>query len=101
MAYKVQLSKRVIKYLKKIKIKKLKQLFLDTIYDKLSNNPYLGNGKTGDLQNYYAVGFRYNKVTYRIAYVIEDDQLIIIILAGTHEGFYRELKRIINRKAPQ
>lgn len=96
MAYKIILERRVIKYLKKTKNRGLKQEFLDNIYDKIAKDPYAGSHKHGDLKDYYAYDFRFDKVSYRIAYTIDDEgNVVIVVLAGTREQFYDILKRLI------
>ena len=37
----------------------------------------------------------YNKVNYELAYMIErvDEEIIVVIMAGTRENFYEQLKR--------
>lgn len=84
------------KYLKKLKDKPLKKLFRAAI-DEICDNPDIGEEKTGDLKGVLTYGFRYNKTDYRIAYTVEniDDELVVVILAGTHEGFYEYLKRYL------
>ncbi|HBL2577975.1 type II toxin-antitoxin system RelE/ParE family toxin, partial [Enterococcus faecium] len=49
MAYEIVPSKHVIKYLKKLKEKPLKEKFLNLIYDEIAIDPYKGEQKTGDL----------------------------------------------------
>ena len=85
-------------FLKKLKDKNLKELFKDAI-EKISENPQVGQVKTGDLSGIYACGFNYNKTSYRIAYKVEvndDGTLTIIIMAGVHENFYKNLKEYLN-----
>ena len=81
-------------FLKKIKEKLLKLAFQKTI-DDIIQNPYRGEQKTGDLSGVYCCDFFYNKTNYEIAYAIieENDKTVVIILAGTRENFYNELKR--------
>lgn len=56
------------------------------------------NEKQGDLKKYFAYGFEYDRVAYRIAYTINDnDEIVIVVLAGSHENFYKELKKIVNQ----
>lgn len=96
MVYQIKPSRRVIKYLKKLKNRPLKQKFTNVIFDTLAHDPYLGQEKRGDLLNYYTYGFVFEKVSYRIAYTINDDQeIVIVVLAGPHENFYETLKRNI------
>lgn len=85
-------------YLKKLNDKNLKKLFEDAI-KKISEDPQIGQVKTGDLSGIYAYGFNYNKISYRIAYKVEvndDGSLTIIIMAGVHENFYKKLKEYLN-----
>lgn len=97
LVYSIEPSKRVIKYLKKLKNRQLKEKFTDAIYKTIVNDPYVGNEKRGDLKSYYTYGFKYDRVDYyRIAYTINDDnEIVIVVLAGAHEKFYEELKRTI------
>ncbi|MCE5224032.1 type II toxin-antitoxin system RelE/ParE family toxin [bacterium] len=82
------------KYLKKIKDSTLKLKFQHTI-DQIIENPFHGEKKTGDLSGVYGVDFHYNKTSYELAYriIIKDNTYVIVILAGTRENFYEQLKR--------
>jgi mRNA interferase RelE/StbE len=81
-------------FLKKIKEKPLKSAFQKVI-DDIIQNPYIGCPKTGDLSGVYCCDLFYNKTNYEIAYTILEKNgiTIIVILAGTRENFYNELKR--------
>ena len=81
-------------FLKKIKEKSLKLAFQKAI-DDIIQNPYIGDPKTGDLSGVYCCDFFYNKTNYELAYTIieENDETVVVILAGTRENFYDELKR--------
>ena len=85
------------KYLKKIKDKQLKKLFQKTI-ESIAENPYAGQAKKGDLTGIYGYDLYYNKTNYEIAYRIEliEGEIIVIVLAGTRENFYEQLKRYMN-----
>jgi len=41
----------------------------------------------------------YNKTNYEIAYTVKDidGETVLIVLAGTRENFYRELKRYLKK----
>ena len=88
------------KYLKKLKDKKLKQLYKETI-DAILANPEIGEEKTGDLKGVRCCDIYYNKTNYELAYSIEyiqvednsEPEVVVIILAGTRENFYEVLKR--------
>ena len=95
LAYSIRLTPKVVKYLSKIKDKKLKRLFTAFIFETIKSQPYNGSPKNGDLKGYFTRGFRYNKTDYRIAYTINDEgEIIIVVLTGSHERFYDKLKRL-------
>lgn len=84
------------KFLKKLKDKKLKALFQESI-DKICEDHTIGEAKTGDLSGVYCYDIYYNKTNYELAYRVEyvDDKVIIVIMAGTRENFYEEIKRFL------
>ena len=94
--YEINYSRSAEQYFKKIKDKQLLAAFKDAI-GKLKNDPYIGTQKVGDLRGIYGYDVKYQKANYELAYRIyeENGQLIVIILAGTRENFYEELKRLI------
>lgn len=52
--------------------------------------------KTGDLTGIRTIEFKYAKTSYRVAYkILEDETVVIVLLAGSHEGFYQKLKNLI------
>ena len=59
----------------------------------------LGTAKTGDLTGIFGYDIYYNKTNYELAYMIEhkDDKVIIVIMAGTRENFYDQLKRYMKK----
>ena len=82
------------KFLKKLKDKKLKALYQKAI-DSILEDPLIGDAKTGDLAGIFGYDIYYNKTNYELAYTVEyvEDKVIVVILAGTRENFYDELKR--------
>ena len=94
--YEINYSKPAERYFKKIKDKNLLRQFKSAI-DKLKLNPYIGELKTGDLSGIYGFDIKYASTNYEIAYKIyeENNKLVIIILAGSRENFYDELKRYL------
>ena len=81
------------KFLKKIKDKKLKTLYQEAI-DKILEDHTIGDAKKGDLSGMYGYDIYYNKTNYELAYTVEyvEDKIIVVIMAGTRENFYDELK---------
>jgi mRNA interferase RelE/StbE len=92
--YDLRFSNAAEKYFRKLHEKPLKKIFRVAL-EKLQVNPYIGQTKTGDLSGVYCYDVFYQKTNYEIAYRIyeEDGKMILIILAGTRENFYDELKR--------
>lgn len=84
------------KYLKKIKDKKLRKLYQDAI-DKIREDHTIGQPKAGDLSGVYGYDIFYRKINYELAYTVEykEDKIIVVIMAGTRENFYEELKRYL------
>jgi molybdopterin synthase catalytic subunit len=82
------------KYLKKIKDKNLKIEYQKAI-DKVLMDHTVGEAKTGDLSGIYGCDIYYNKTNYELAYTLEyqDERVVVVIMAGTRENFYDQLKR--------
>lgn len=84
-------------YLKKLVEKPLKKAYLDAIIA-IRKDPSVGTLKTGDLSGLYGFDVFYQGTHYEIAYRVEttnDREMIVVILVGTRENFYRELKRYL------
>ena len=82
------------KFLKKLKDKRLKGLYREAI-DTIREDPMVGEAKVGDLSGVYGYDIYYNKTNYELAYTVEyvEDQIVVVIMAGTRENFYDELKK--------
>lgn len=84
-------------YLKKLVEKPLKKAYLDAIIA-IRRDPFIGSLKKGDLSGIYGFDVFYKGTNYEIAYRVEttnDREMIVIILVGMRENFYRELKRYL------
>ena len=92
--YRLKYSTASRKYFKKINEKGLKKSFENALKS-IQENPYIGKPKKGDLSGIYGYDVFYNKTNYVIAYKIyeEKGKYVVVILAGTRENFYEELKR--------
>lgn len=95
--YEIRFLPPAAKYLKKIKDKKLKELYKNAI-DKIREDYTVGELKTGDLSGIYSMDIYYNKTNYELAYTVEykASEIVVVIMAGTRENFYEELKRYMN-----
>lgn len=86
------------KYFKKLNDKVLKSKFEEAIKE-IRTDPKSGTRKTGDLADIWGYDIYHNKINYEIAYtteVLDDNKVIIIIMAGTRENFWDEVKRYLN-----
>lgn len=86
------------KFFKKLKDKKLRELYKNAI-DNICADFTVGEEKTGDLKGVYGYDIYYNKTNYELAYTVEyaNEEIIVIIMAGTRENFYDQLKRYIKK----
>ena len=82
------------KFLKKMKDTKLKGLYQEAI-DRIREDHTVGEAKSGDLFGVYGYDIFYNKTNYELECRVEyvEDKIIVVIMAGTRENFYDELKR--------
>ena len=55
-------------------------------------NPSIGEEKKQDLQGIFVHKFKINNLLYLLAYSFDETNLTLLTL-GTHENFYRNLKR--------
>lgn len=87
------------KFIKKIKDKRLKSLYQEAV-DKIRKDHTVGEVKTGDLAGIYGYDIYYNKTNYELAYTVEyiADKVIVVIMAGTRENFYEQLKQYWKQK---
>lgn len=94
--YKLVLSKASQKFIKKISDKGLKNKIKDGL-DRIKEDYTVGDRKTGDLKGFWSLDVYYNKTNYEICYELIEDQgkVIIVLMIGTRENFYKELKRYI------
>ncbi len=85
------------KYFKKLKDKTLKKIFKEAIIS-IRENPTIGRAKTGDLRGLSSLDIYHNRTNYELTYRIsrlENGDMVVIIMAGTRENVYKELKRHI------
>ena len=85
-------------FIKKLKDKKLKMLYQEAI-DKIREDYTVGEAKTGDLSGVYGYDIYYNKTNYELAYTVkyQENTIIIVIMAGTRENFYDQLKQYMRK----
>lgn len=94
--YEILFTPAAAKFFKKLKEKSL----IDTYREALkiiSINPYIGQPKKGDLLGIYGFDVKYRGNNYEIAYTINElnGKKAIVLLAGSRENFYKQLKNYI------
>ena len=87
------------KFIKKLKSAKLKMLYQEAI-DRIREDHTVGEAKTGDLSGVYGYDIYYNNTNYELAYTVEylEDKVIVVIMAGTRENFYDQLKQYMRKQ---
>jgi mRNA-degrading endonuclease RelE of RelBE toxin-antitoxin system len=66
---------------------------LDAALKLISKDPFMGEAKVGDLVGVYVYKFRLSEQQVLLAYRILDQESIKLLTLGSHENFYRDLKR--------
>lgn len=94
--YEIRFLPQAAKYIKKLKDRQLKKAFQDALLT-IAEDPFAGDEKKGDLAGVYGWDVHYARTNYEIAYRIYEEEglLIVVVLAGTRENFYEQLKRYI------
>ncbi len=92
--YRIEFLPAAERYFKKLRERGLKEAYLSAL-EQLRQNPYTGKQKTGDHAGVYGCDVYYKGTNYEIAYRIyeQNGKLIVVILAGSRENFYRQLKQ--------
>jgi len=65
---------------------------LDIAITAIMANPEQGDAKAGDLSGIRVYKFKLAKQLHLLAYTC-DDNLLTLLALGSHENFYRDLKR--------
>ena len=94
--YELLFSPQAERFFKKLKDIPLKETYKTALL-KLKENPYIGQPKREDLAGIYGLDVKYKGVNYEIAYTIREvnGKKVVVLLAGTRENFYQQLKRYI------
>lgn len=67
---------------------------LDATIREMIKNPDIGDLKKGDLQGIRVYKFKVVGQEYLLAYIASENQLSLLNM-GTHENFYRDLKKTL------
>ena len=92
MSYRVVQTRRFARQYKKLHDNIITDV--DQAVDNIANNPEIGEQKKGDLSVLRVYKFRSNGQLYLLGYTLDDMiQLVYLEAIGSHENFYRDLKR--------
>lgn len=98
MKYQLKQSPGFKRSIKKIKEKPLQNKIKNALYE-IQADPYgAGEKKSGDLSGVFCYDIKHVKVSYELAYMIEVNEsggIVVVLLAGTRENFYNELRKYI------
>uniref|UniRef100_E6QVC4 Addiction module toxin RelE n=1 Tax=mine drainage metagenome TaxID=410659 RepID=E6QVC4_9ZZZZ len=90
MALKIKATPTFVKSIKKLHDKDKKTV--DDAVREILAKPTIGETKKGDLSGVSVYKFKINTQEILLAYSVGPDELLLIAL-GTHENFYRDMKR--------
>ena len=71
---------------------------LDEAVRAIAADPTIGEAKVGDLVGIQVYKFRMTRQLCLIAYRVLDPETIKLLMVGPHENFYRDLKRVEDRR---
>lgn len=92
MTWEVRQTKRFARAYKKLQDNMVTDV--DAAVEAVSNKPNIGEKKKGDLSELWVHKFRCLGQIYLLGYTREDSiRLIYLEALGSHENFYRDLKR--------
>ena len=70
------------------------QLAVEDETEKIAKNPVIEKTKLGDLQGIQVHKFKFQRQNFLIAYCVTGPDIFFYSI-GTHENFYRDLKRYL------
>lgn len=74
------------------KLKKNPKKVLDSAVQAIADKPLIGDRKTGDLKGVHVYKFSMMKQQILLAYIYKKGTFTLLVF-GSHENFYRSLKR--------
>ena len=75
------------------KFAKNQKVALDRAVKALMKNPLIGEAKKGDLKGVYVYKFKILDRQYLLGYQLLKKNEIKLLMIGTHENFYRDIKK--------
>lgn len=93
---KVYQSRTFEKKVKKFNTKE--KLELDREIKKIIQNPSVGTEKKGDLRGIFVHKFTLQNKLYLLAYQVTPGEILELIMIGSHENYYRDLKTYLKKR---
>lgn len=92
MSYRLQQTRRFVRAYKKLHDNVVADV--DAAAELVVKDPYVGERKKGDLASLFVYKFRSQNQLYLLGYTVHEEvRLIYLEAVGSHENFYRDLKR--------
>lgn len=92
MTWTVLQTRRFARAYKKLKPNIAKDV--DAVVELISNTPDIGEQKKGDLLQLRVYKFHSNNQLYLLGYTLDEaPRLVYLEAVGSHENFYRDIKR--------
>lgn len=79
------------------KLTKTEKNELDSVVKEIALHPDIGLEKKGDLKSIFIHKFKMQKTEYLLAYRVIDRQTLVLIMIGSHENYYSDLKNYIRK----
>ncbi len=99
LVYKEKYHPQVRKDIKKLDKPLIKEILNKHLQIILENPITVCDQLVGDLSGIYSYHFKFNRIQYRIAYIINEvEQQIYILSISKRESFYQVLKRRIKSR---
>jgi mRNA-degrading endonuclease RelE of RelBE toxin-antitoxin system len=75
-------------------ISRLQRIIKDEHFANIEKDPFKATPLSYEFKGLWSYHFSYKGAQYRIVYEIyPEDQIILVIMIGTREGFYQALRR--------
>jgi len=84
---KVEFARQAYRYIRKADRNLRGKIEVEIL--KIQKDPFLGKQLKGPLKKFYSYKFRVKNVQYRLAYIIENN--ILIVMIASRENFYRNI----------
>lgn len=89
---KIQQTRQFAKIYKKLKANQ--RVVIDNAIKSIAKDPYVGERKNGDLAEVYVYKFSMLGQLTLLGYSYFEEEITILLLSvGSHENFYRDMKR--------